>query len=100
MGGRGYGGGEEQILYLSLHCHHLNDFCIKVGSDESYFNVSLIVRDKVTTWDRVHKPQHLKRKESEAVLNRGPSDTHTDRQRQDTESETETATDVRVHTHL
>ena len=26
----------------------LNDFCIKVGSDESHFNVSLIVRDKVT----------------------------------------------------
>ena len=34
--------------YLSLHCHHQNDFCIKVGSDESHFNVSLIVRDKVT----------------------------------------------------
>ena len=39
--------GEEDI-YLSLHCHHRNDFCIKVGSDESHFNVSLIVRDKVT----------------------------------------------------
>ena len=25
-----------------------NDSCIKVGSDESHFNVSLIVRDKVT----------------------------------------------------
>ena len=24
----------------SLHCHHQNDFCIKVGSDESHFNVS------------------------------------------------------------
>ena len=35
-------------MYLSLHCHHQNDFCIKVGSDESHFNVSLIVRDKVT----------------------------------------------------
>ena len=30
------------------HCRHQNDFCIKVGSDESHFNVSLIVRDKVT----------------------------------------------------
>ena len=38
MGGRG----------RSLHCHHQNDSCIKVGSDESYFNVSLIVRNKVT----------------------------------------------------
>ena len=32
----------------SLHCHHQNDFCIKVGSDESDFNVSLTVTDKVT----------------------------------------------------
>ena len=43
---RGGGGGE--IIYLSLHCHHQNDTCIKMGSDESHFNVSLIVRDKVT----------------------------------------------------
>ena len=41
-GGRGRG-----RLYLMLHCHHQNDFCIKMGSDESRFNVSLIVRDKV-----------------------------------------------------
>ena len=33
-------GGEGDYLYLSLHCHHRNDFCIKVGSDESHFNVS------------------------------------------------------------
>ena len=47
--GRGYGcGGEREIIYLSLHCHHQNDTCIKVGSDESHFNVSLMVRDKVT----------------------------------------------------
>ena len=37
-----------EITYLSLHCHHQNDSCIKVGSDESQLNVSLIVRDKVT----------------------------------------------------
>ena len=30
----------EEIIYLSLHCHHQNDLCIKVGSDESHFNVS------------------------------------------------------------
>ena len=41
-------GKREFILYLSLHCHHRNDSCIKTGSDESHFNVSLIVRDKVT----------------------------------------------------
>ena len=37
-----------EIIYLSLHCHHRNDPCIKVGSDENHFNVSLIVRDKGT----------------------------------------------------
>ena len=45
--GRGEGGkgvwrcGEREIIYLSLHCHHQNDFCIKKGSDESHFNVSV-----------------------------------------------------------
>ena len=51
--------GGREIIYLSLHCHHQNDSCIiKVGSasDESHFNVSLIVRDKVT--------KLVKRKES------------------------------------
>jgi len=33
-------GGEREIIYLLLHCHYQNDFCIKVGSDESHFNVS------------------------------------------------------------
>ena len=40
--------GEREIICLSLRCHHQNDSCIKMGSDESHFNVSLIVRDKVT----------------------------------------------------
>ena len=39
---------EGEYIYLSLHCHHQNDSCIKMGSDESHFNVSLIVRGKVT----------------------------------------------------
>ena len=34
-------------MYLSLHCHYRNDFCIKMCSDESQFNVSLIVREEV-----------------------------------------------------
>ena len=42
-------GGEGDYIYLSLHCRHQNDSCIKVGSEKSHFNVSLIVRDKVTT---------------------------------------------------
>ena len=45
MGG---GGGGGEITLLSLHCHHQNDTCIKMGSDESHFNVSLTVKDKVT----------------------------------------------------
>ena len=41
IGGKGvWRWGEREIIYLSLHCHHQNDFCIKVGSDESHFNVS------------------------------------------------------------
>ena len=40
-GGRYGGGGREIIIYLSLHCHHQNDSCIKMGSDESHFHVSV-----------------------------------------------------------
>ena len=32
--------GKREIIYLSLHCYHQNDSCIKVGSVESHFNVS------------------------------------------------------------
>ena len=45
--GRGEGGkgawrwGEREIIYLSLQCHHQNDSGIKMGSDESHFNVSV-----------------------------------------------------------
>ena len=45
--------GEEGDYNQSLHCHHQNGSCIKMGSDESHFNVVLIVRDKVTR----HCPQ-------------------------------------------
>ena len=39
---------KREIIYLSLHCHHQNDSCIKMGRDESHFNVSLIMKNKVT----------------------------------------------------
>ena len=42
------GGEVGSIVYLSLHCPHQNDSCIKIGSDDSHCNVSFIVRDKVT----------------------------------------------------
>ena len=45
-GGRGVlcGGGEggKGRLCLSPHCHHQDDSCIKTGSDESRFKVTLI----------------------------------------------------------
>ena len=37
----GGGGGKRKIIYLSLHRHHQNDSWIKMGSDESHFNVSV-----------------------------------------------------------
>ena len=45
------GGGGRGKLYLTLQCYR-HDSCIQMGSDESYFNatvVPLIVRDKDTT---------------------------------------------------
>ena len=63
--------GEREIIYLSLHCHHQNDLCTKVGSDESHFNVSLIVRNKVTrqcpqttTFERKGEPKRIRTEDS------------------------------------
>ena len=35
------GWGKREMIYLSLHYHHQNDSCIKMGSDESHLNVSV-----------------------------------------------------------
>ena len=32
---------DSEIIYLSVHCCHQNDSCIKMGSAESHFNVSV-----------------------------------------------------------
>ena len=32
---------KREIIYLLLHCHHQNDSCIKMGSDDSHFHVSV-----------------------------------------------------------
>ena len=61
---------EREIIYLLLHCHHHS--CIKMGSDESQFNVSLIARDKVTR----QCPQTTtfeKKERAVADSNQGPS---------------------------
>ena len=47
-------GEEGEIIYLLLHCHHQNDSCGKMGSDESHFNVS--VGNDGQSQDSVHKP--------------------------------------------
>ena len=59
--------GERESIYLSLHCHHQNDFCIKMGGDESHFNVSLTVRDKhtrqypqTTTFEEKGEPKQVR----------------------------------------
>ena len=74
-GGRGYGGwggGGGEIIYLSLHCHHQHDLCIKVGTDESHFNVLIMVMGKVT---RQVSTDHnfWRERRAEADSNRGPS---------------------------
>ena len=41
-GGKGvWRWGEREIIYLLLQYHHQNDSCIKMGSDDSHFNVSV-----------------------------------------------------------
>ena len=56
---------------LSLRCHHKNDSCIKISSDESHFNVSLWLWG-TRSQDSVHKPQPFWR-EGRAESSRGPS---------------------------
>ena len=42
-------GEEGDYIVLSLHCQHQNHSCIKLGSDESHFKVSVAeVMGKVT----------------------------------------------------
>ena len=34
-------GEEGDYIPIATQCHHQNDYCIKMGSDESHFNVSV-----------------------------------------------------------
>ena len=56
--------GKREIIYLSLHCHHQNDSCIKMGSDESHFNVSLNCEGQSHKTVSTYTPQLLNGKES------------------------------------
>ena len=42
-------GGLRGRLYLNLHSRHQNDSSLKMGSNKSYFNATLIVRDSHKT---------------------------------------------------
>ena len=66
-------GGKGEIIYLSLHCHHQNDSCIKTGNDESHFNVS--VGSDGQSHKTVATSHNLFEdgRRTEAVSNRGPS---------------------------
>ena len=59
--------GKEEIIYLSLRCHHQNDFCIKVGSDESHFSVS-VGSDGQRERQCLQTTTFLKRKESRSGI--------------------------------
>ena len=64
-------GEEGEIIPITTR-HHQNDSCIKMGSNESHFNVSLIVRDKVTRLSTNHnlfeERDELKGDQTEVLL--------------------------------
>ena len=73
-GGRGYGGGgKREIIYLSIHCHHQNDFCLKMGSDESHFNVSVGSDGQSHKTVSTNHNLFEEKGEPKRVSNRGPS---------------------------
>ena len=57
---------------IAIYCHHQNDSCIKMGSDESHFDVTLIVRHRHKTVSTNHNPSEVKgdptRNRAEALL--------------------------------
>ena len=60
VGGRG-----REILYLSLHCHHQNDFCISGWAAMRVILMFHNCEGQSHKTQSVHRPQLLKRKESQ-----------------------------------
>ena len=67
MVGRGVEVGEEGDYREIIYTYRYNDSCIKMGSDESHFNILLIVRDKVirqcpqtTTFEEKGGPKRIR----------------------------------------
>ena len=60
--------GEREIMYLSLHCRHQNDSCIKMGGDESHFNVSVGSDGQSYRTISTKHTTFLKRKESRSGI--------------------------------
>ena len=73
MGGRGYGGGGRGRVYTYRYTVTTrNDSCIKMGNDESHFNVS--VGSEGQSHKIVSTGHNFRReRRAEAVSNRGPS---------------------------
>ena len=65
--------GGWEIIYLPLLCRHQKDSCMKMGSDESRFSVSLIVTDKVTRLSTNHNRFEEKGGPTEAESSQSPS---------------------------
>ena len=72
MGGRGYGGGGRGRVYSYRYTVTTRMACIKMGSDESYFNVFINCEGQShKTVSTNHN--FWRERRSEAVSNRGPS---------------------------
>ena len=65
--------GKREIIYLSLHCYHQNDSCIKMGSDESHFNASVGSDGQSHKTVSTNHNLFEEKGRTDAVLDRGPS---------------------------
>ena len=65
--------GKREIIYLSLHCHHQNDSCIKMGSDGSHLNVSVGSVGQSHRTVSTNPNLFEEKGEPKRVSNRGPS---------------------------